>query len=72
MPQEPPTPEELADLQNAWAELAEAAKDSGVKGFHACGRGGRPWQEDPAAVRSMAALFRGLKEEDTTADVEPA
>lgn len=71
-PQEPPTPEQLADLQDAWAELAEAARGSGVKGFHACGRGGKPWQEDPAAVRSMATLFRRFQEENTTADVEPA
>jgi hypothetical protein len=71
-PQEPPTPEQLAELQDAGAELAEAAKGPGVKSFHACGRGGKPWQEDPAAVRSMTAMLRGLSEENIAAEVGPA
>jgi acyl-CoA reductase-like NAD-dependent aldehyde dehydrogenase len=58
--QESLTPEQLAELKDAWAELAEAAKESAVTGFHACSRGGKPWQEDPAAVRSLAALIRSI------------
>ena len=64
--EEPLTPEELSELQEAWAEFAEAAKDSGAKSVHACTRNGKPWQKDPAAVRSMAALLRRAREEDTT------
>lgn len=52
-------PEQLAELQEAWAELAQAAKGSGVTSLHACSRNGRPWEEDPAAVRGMAAILRG-------------
>lgn len=51
-------PEQLAELQEAWEELAQAAKGSGVTSLHACSRNGRPWQEDPAAVRGMAAILR--------------
>jgi len=61
------TPEQLAELQETWAEFAEAVKESGVKGVHACTRNGKPWQKDPAAVRSMAALLRHVRDEDTTA-----
>lgn len=62
--QEPPTAEQLAELKDAWAELAEAVKESAVTGFHSCSRGGKPWQEDPAAVRSMAALVRSIDKDD--------
>lgn len=71
-PQTPPTPEHLTELEEAWAELAQAAKGSGVNSFHACSRNGKPWQEDPAAVRSMAALLRRLGEQNTAAEAEPA
>ncbi len=68
---EPVTPEELAELQGAWAELTEAAKGSGVSGFRPCTRSGRPWEQDPAAVRAVAALLRGFGTEGTTADHQP-
>ncbi|MDQ0733534.1 hypothetical protein QFZ57_004393 [Arthrobacter sp. B1I2] len=70
--EEPLTPAELADLQEAWAEFAEAAKCSGVNGVHACTRNGKPWQEDPASVRSMAAMLRSFPAEDSSADTKPA
>jgi hypothetical protein len=66
--QEPLTPEQAADLRAAWAELAEAAKESAATGFHACSRGGKPWQKDPAAVRSVAALLRRVDAEDAAAE----
>ncbi|QSZ55693.1 hypothetical protein AYX19_21420 (plasmid) [Paenarthrobacter ureafaciens] len=66
--QEPLTPEQVADLKAAWAELAEAAKESAATGFHACSRGSKPWQEDPAAVRSMAALLRSVDAEDAATE----
>ncbi|UKA73545.1 hypothetical protein, partial [Arthrobacter sp. FW306-06-A] len=65
------TPAQLAELQEAWAEFAEAAKGSGAKSFHACTRTGKPWHQDPAAVRSMAALLRRVRDEDTTPGTEP-
>ncbi|MEO5316334.1 hypothetical protein PV772_19825 [Pseudarthrobacter sp. CC12] len=70
--EEPLTPEELSELQEAWAEFAEAAKGSGVNSVHACTRNGKPWQKDPAAVRNMAALLRRVRDEDTTPGTEPA
>ncbi|ADX75262.1 hypothetical protein Asphe3_41970 (plasmid) [Pseudarthrobacter phenanthrenivorans Sphe3] len=66
--QDPVTPEQMADLNAAWSELAEAAKESAVTGFHACSRGRKPWQEDPAAVRSMAALLRRVHAEDAATE----
>ena len=62
----PLTPEQLAELQAAWADLAGAAQDSGVKHLHACTRNGKTWQQDLAAVRSLAATLRSLREEGTT------
>jgi len=55
---EPLSPEHPEDLQAAWAELSAAAKSSKVTNFHACTRSGRPWAEDPAAVRAVAATLR--------------
>lgn len=46
------------DLQAAWDELTDAARQSKVINFHACTRTGRPWVEDPAAVRAIAATLR--------------
>lgn len=66
------TPEELAELQEAWAEFADAAKGSGAKSVRACTRNGKPWQKDPAAVRSMAALLRHVRDEETAPGEEPA
>lgn len=68
MEQEPLTAEQVADLKAAWAELAEAAKESPATGFHACSRGAKPWQEDPAAVRAMAALLRRVDADDTATE----
>jgi hypothetical protein len=70
--EEPLTAVQLAELQDAWAELAEATKDSAVKSFHACTRNGKPWQEDPASVRSMAAMLRSFPAEDSSVDTKPA
>jgi hypothetical protein len=61
-------PEQKADLKAAWDELAEAAKESAATSFHACSRGGKPWQEDPAAVRNMAALLRRIDAEDAATE----
>ncbi|MBT2565088.1 hypothetical protein J7I84_01005 [Arthrobacter sp. ISL-85] len=69
--QEPLTPEQLSELKDAWTELTEAAKESAVTSFHACSRGGRPWQEDPASVRSMAAMLRSFSKEDAATEGLP-
>ncbi|MCB5275500.1 hypothetical protein BJG92_03051 [Arthrobacter sp. SO5] len=55
---EPPTTEQLMDLDEAWAELAAAQEASELTNFHACTRTGQPWTEDPAAVRAVAATLR--------------
>ena len=49
--------EQLLDLEGAWAELA-AQEASELANFHACTPTGRPWTEDPAAVRAVAATLR--------------
>ncbi len=71
---EPLTPAQLADLRKAWAELNQEAADAGVKTFRACTRDGSPWEDDPDAVRPMAALIRGLPraEEAVSTDGDPA
>lgn len=65
VPDAPVSPELPEDLRCAWAELAEAAKHSKVTKFQACTMTGRPWTEDPAAVRAVAATLREFP--DTTA-----
>jgi len=50
--------DQAQDLRAAWDELTEAARQSKVINFHACTRAGRPWTEDPAAVRAIAATLR--------------
>jgi hypothetical protein len=52
------SPANLADLQEAWAELAATAEASEMTNFRACTRTGRSWIEDPAAVRAAAATLR--------------
>jgi hypothetical protein len=62
---EPLSTELQEDLQAAWVELTEAARGSRVNSFHACTRTGRPWTEDPAAVRAVAATLREFPAADS-------
>jgi hypothetical protein len=62
---EPLSPEQLAELQEAWVELTEAARGSKVTSFHASTRAGRPWTEDPVAVRDVAATLREFPASDS-------
>ena len=55
---EPLTAAQLLELEEAWAELAAAQEASELTNFHACTRTDRPWTEDPAAVRAVAAALR--------------
>lgn len=71
-PGAPLTAEQEADLKDAWAELADAARESKVNNFQACSRGGKPWQDDPAAVRNLAALIRRVGKDDTGTEGTPA
>lgn len=64
-PNEPLPPERQEDLLAAWDELTEAANGSRVTSFHACTRTGRPWTEDPAAVRAVAATLREFPASDS-------
>ncbi|AOT03659.1 hypothetical protein ASPU41_10270 [Arthrobacter sp. U41] len=59
------SPERQEELQAAWVELTEAARGSKVTSFHACTRNGRPWTEDPAAVRAVAATLREFPASDS-------
>jgi hypothetical protein len=65
VPDAPMSPELPEDLRCAWAELTEAAKHSKVTNFQACTRTGRPWTEDPAAVRAVAATLREFPDTDS-------
>jgi O6-methylguanine-DNA--protein-cysteine methyltransferase len=62
---EPLSTELQEELQAAWVELTEAARGSRVTSFHACTRTGRPWTEDPAAVRAVAATLREFPVSDS-------
>ncbi|WP_248761484.1 hypothetical protein [Pseudarthrobacter sp. SSS035] len=55
---EPLSPAQLADLEAAWAELQQAAKEAGVPSFRACTRDGSRWQDDPPSVRALAETIR--------------
>jgi hypothetical protein len=63
--EEPLTAELQTELQAAWVELTEAARDSKVTIFHAYTRSGQPWTEDPAAVRAVAATLGEFPASDT-------
>jgi hypothetical protein len=52
------SPEDLADLEAAWADLAAAAEASEMTNFRACTRTGKSWTGDPAAVRAAATTLR--------------
>jgi hypothetical protein len=58
------SPELQEELRVAWAELTEAAKASKVTNFQAFTRTGRPWTEDPTAVRDVAATLREFPDTD--------
>lgn len=63
------TPEQLAELRQARAELAQAAEGAGVTAFHACTRKGTSfWEDDPAAVRALAAMLRDYRADDAAPD----
>lgn len=63
-PREPMSPEQLAELQEAWAELTQEIKRAGVLSLRACTRDGSSWKEDPAAVRGMAATIRKMPDKE--------
>jgi hypothetical protein len=65
--QDEPLPPERQEeeLQAAWVELTAAARRSKVTSFYACTRTGRPWTEDPAAVRAVAATLREFPASDS-------
>jgi hypothetical protein len=68
---EPLAPAQLAEIQQAWVELALAAERPGsVSHFHACTRNGKSWQEDPASVRAVAALLRDHQSDEPTPGVQ--
>lgn len=63
------TPEQLADLDTARAELLQLAAEVGVKSLNACPRDGSRWQDDPKTIRTITALMKEthLKEDDGSA-----
>jgi hypothetical protein len=64
-----PTPEQLAELEQASAELAQAAEGAGVIAFHACTRKGTSsWEDDPAAVRAVVAMLSGYRADEAAPD----
>lgn len=65
----PLTPAERADLEEAWAELRQAAKEAGVKSFSACTRDGSRWEENPDSVRAMTRTIKDAQK--YTAETSP-
>lgn len=63
---EPLTPEQISDLEEAWAELTKAASDAGVKTISACTRDGSSWQDDLEAVRTVTAAIMAHGSNDST------
>jgi hypothetical protein len=63
------TPEQLAELEQARAELAQAAEGAGMTAFRACTRKGTTsWEDDPAAVRALAAILRDYHADEAAPD----
>jgi len=58
---EPLAPAQLADLEAAWAELRQAAEETGVTSFRACTRDGSRWEENPNSLRAMANAIRSTQ-----------
>jgi len=65
----PLTPAQLADLEEAWAELHQAAREAGVKSFSACTRDGSRWEENPDSVRAMTRTIKDAQK--YTAETSP-
>lgn len=67
------TPEQLADLDAARAELLQLAAEVGVKSLNACPRDGSRWQDDPATIRTITAVIREahLEEHRSPEDAVP-
>lgn len=62
----PLTPEQLADLDAARAELLQLAAQVGVKSLNACPRDGSRWQDDPTTIRTITALIRETHHKEET------
>jgi hypothetical protein len=71
MEPKPLTPEHLADLEAARADLRSALEESGVTSFHACTREGSRWEEDLDSVRAMTAAIRSTQKDTARAENEP-
>jgi hypothetical protein len=50
-------------LEEAWAELRQAAQDAGVKSFRACTRDGSRWEENLDSVRAMTRTIKGIQKD---------
>ena len=57
----PLTPAQLADLEEAWTELRQAAQEAGVISFRGCTRDGSRWEENPDSVRAMTRTIKGTQ-----------
>jgi hypothetical protein len=67
----PLAPAQLAEIQEAWVELAPAAeRPGGASHFRACTRNGNSWQDDPASVRAVAALLRDHQSDEPTPGIQ--
>ncbi|UOD83369.1 hypothetical protein [Paenarthrobacter ureafaciens] len=60
----PLTAEQRTDLDVAQAEFLKTLREAGVKHLHACSRNGKPWQDDPQALRTISAILRDVHLED--------
>ncbi|ELT44185.1 hypothetical protein G205_13317 [Arthrobacter nitrophenolicus] len=67
----PLTPAQQADLEEAWAELRQAAQEAGVKSFRACTRDGSRWEENLDSVRAMTRTIKGIQKDTTEGPKDP-
>lgn len=59
------SPAQLADLEEAWAELRQVAQEAGVTSFRACTRDGSHWEENLDSVRAITRTIKGTQEYTT-------
>jgi len=65
------SPEQLAELDAARAELLQLAAEVGVKSLNACPRDGSRWQDDPETIRTITAVLREAHSEEQRSPADP-
>lgn len=59
----PLTPAQQAHLEDAWAELRQAAQEAGVKSLRACTPDSSRLEDNPDTVRAMTRIIQGTQKD---------